>query len=637
LADVTVSFDKPLAIASINPGDFKFSGGVSVQAATLDALTVKDVHLTTSAQSPGTNYTITISGVTDVSGNTVATNSTAHFTAWKLAPGWVTRDFYLNVDTNQAGGGIADLTADPDYPNSPDFSDIAKDFRINYQPSGNNYGARVRAWFTPPTTGVYQFYLYNDAAATLFLSTDATEAKLAMLLDSPNVQTNFDDSVSASSGSLTAGQPYLLQVLFRQNTGAAQMGVAAKLASDSTPASNLPVLGGNWISTYVNPDAQGITFTQQPSDATSGAGGRATFSVTATSSSSAQVYYQWQRNGTDIPNATRAGYTTPVLTSADNGALYTVIVSAAGGSATSRQAKLVLGADIQSPQQPYIGVNFVGVGVTGGVDGGVLATNDVTGVVPQENFNDLNATTATAIPLLDKSGTASPVTISYTSLSLVTDGVGVGDATHALFQGYLHNNNAAMAITLNGIPGGTNYGLILYSVGFNFNATYEEQIELAGVTSYPTLHVRAQDANQYQAAPTFVRMVSTDPNNRDLGNYVEYDNISPAADGSLTITMTPESTYTGSNYLPPLNGLQLFRILAVAAPPSLLAQFDPHAGTITLSWSAAATGFVLQSSQVLGATASWSAVSGAPNPITGAGSFSVNVAGGKDQFFALRK
>jgi hypothetical protein len=282
-------------------------------------------------------------------------------------------------------------------------------------------------------------------------------------------------------------------------------------------------------------------------------------------------------------------------------------------------------------------VNFVGVGVRGGVDGGVLATNDVTGVVPQEYFNDITATTAAAVPLNDSTGAASPVTLSYDTLTLVTDGVGGSDATHALIQGYLHNNNAAMTVTLKGVPAGSNYGLILYSVGFNFNATYEEQIDVTGATAYTTLHVRGQDANQFQAAPAFVRMASTDPNNRDLGNYVEYDNISPAADGSLTITMTPESTYTGSNYLPPLNGLQLFKIVTVAAPPTLTAQSETRAGNVNLSWNAAAAGFVLQSSPALGAAATWSVVSGAPNPITGAGSFSVSVGGSAHQFYRLRK
>jgi hypothetical protein len=638
LTDITVSFDKPLAVSSISPGDFKLSGGVSVSAATLDAVTVKDVHLTTSQQAAGTNYTVTVTGVTDVTGNPVGTNTTVHFTAWALAPGWVTRSFYLNVDTNQAGGGIADLLAAPNYPDSPNFSDIAKDFRINYNPSGNNYGARVRAWFTPPTTGTYKFYVYNDAAATLSLSTDATAANLAKLLDSPNVQAGFDDSVSAVSPTLTAGKSYLLEALFRQNTGAAQLGVGAKLSTDTTPAANLPVLGGNWISTYVNPDAQGITITQQPADATAGAGGRATFSVSATSTSNALLYYQWQVNGTDIPNATRASYTTPFLTSGDNNKTYTVVVSAAGASVTSRQAKLTVGAPVQSPQQPFVGVNFVGIGVTGGVDGGILATNDVTGVVPQENFNNLNSTSATATPLKDSTGAASPVTISYDTLVLVTDGVGGSDAAHALFQGYLHNNNSPMTVTLNGIPAGSNYGLILYSVGFNFNATYEEQIELTGGATYTTLHVQGQDANQYQANPGFVRMASTDPNKRDLGNYVQYDNISPASDGSLTITMTPESTYTGSNYLPPLNALQLFRIVAVApAPPSLSAQAGATSGTMVISWTAQANGFVLESSPAIGTGASWAVVSGAPNPITGAGSFSVGTAASAHQFYRLRK
>jgi hypothetical protein len=44
---------------------------------------------------------------------------------------------------------------------------------------------------------------------------------------------------------------------------------------------------------------------------------------------------------------------------------------------------------------------------------------------------------------------------------------------------------------------------------------------------------------------------------------------------------------------------------------------------LTLSWGAAAAGYVLESSDTLGATANWTTVGGSPNPIAGAGSFEV--------------
>jgi hypothetical protein len=638
LTTVNITFDSPLSADSTNLSHFSLSGGLTVLDAVLNPNTSRDILLTTSTQVAGSNYVVTVNGVTSVNGAQIAPNSIVRFTAWKLSAGWVTRDFYLNVDTNNAGGGVADLLADAKYPNNPNLSDVAKGFQIKNDITGNNYGARVRALFLPPAGGVYEFFIYNDDAAQLLLSTDTSEANLALLIDSPNIQSNFDASVMGTSVPLNAGQPYLLEALFRQNTGTAVMGVAARRQGDTTPPAALPVLSGNLIESFINPDAGAITISQQPADFTGSTYSRAKFTVKA-ASLGPTLYYQWQVNGTDIPNATRMTYVTPVLSAPDNGKTYQVVISAAGNSVTSATAHLTVVPGQPSPNQPYVGVNFVGTSAanSGGGSGGVLSSNDVAGVVQQENFNNISDTAAAGLPLFDSAGTSTPVTISYDTLMSVTTGTGDSDADHALFQGYLHNNNAAMTILLNGVPAGSNYSLILYSVGFTFNTTYEQQVDLTGDAVYPTYHVQAQDASQYIASPGYIRMSSTDPNARQHGNYVQYDNVSPASDGSLTITITPESTNTGITYLPPLNALQLIKVVPVVAPPTLTTTFNGSAGTLNLSWTDAAAGFTLEASPKLGPTATWSAVTGVPNPLTGAGTTAINTRLNTGAFYRLRK
>ena len=635
---ITISFDGPLSASSTNPSHFALSGNVSVTAATLNTNTSRDIVLTTSAQVPGSNYTITVNGVLSVTGEQIAPNSTVQFTAWKLSSGWVTREFYLNVDTNNAGGGILDLLADAKYPNNPSSSDVAKGFQINNDITGNNYGARVRAFFIPPTSGVYEFFVYNDDAAQLSLSSDESAANLALLVDSPAVQASFDSAVMGTSPALVAGKRYLLEALYRQNTGAALLGVAARLQGDTTPPASLPVLAGSLISTFINPDAGAITISQQPADVTASAFSRARFALKA-ASLGPTIYYQWQVNGADIPNATRSVYVTPVLSTTDSGKVYTAVLSAAGNSVTTAAAHLTVVPGSPPPNQPYIGVNFVGTSAanSGGGSGGILNSNDVAGVVPQENFNNLADTTAAAVPLLDSAGASTPVTISYDTVSTVTTGTGDADADHALFQGYIHNNNAPLTVTLNNIPAGSNYSLILYSVGFTFNTTYEQEVDLTGASVYPSYHVQAQDASQYLASPGYVRMSSTDPNTRAHGNYVQFDNVSPASDGSLIILFTPESTNTGITYLPPLNALQLIRVVPSTALPTLSASFNRPGNTLTLGWTADAVGFVLESSSGLGTGAVWSPVAGAPSPISAAGSQDVSTSPGVTRFFRLRK
>ena len=78
--------------------------------------------------------------------------------------------------------------------------------------------------------------------------------------------------------------------------------------------------------------------TAQPQNQASPVGNTATFSVTV--SSAVPVTYQWQIDGTDMPDATSASYTTPPLFLADSGAEYRVIISNCMGSVTSAAATL---------------------------------------------------------------------------------------------------------------------------------------------------------------------------------------------------------------------------------------------------------------------------------------------------------
>ena len=80
----------------------------------------------------------------------------------------------------------------------------------------------------------------------------------------------------------------------------------------------------------------------QPIFAVVAAGQTATFTVTAAGSPA--LTYRWQRNGTSIPEANTASYTTPSTTFADNGALFSVQVSNSLGSVISAPATLVIGS-----------------------------------------------------------------------------------------------------------------------------------------------------------------------------------------------------------------------------------------------------------------------------------------------------
>jgi glucose/arabinose dehydrogenase len=96
--------------------------------------------------------------------------------------------------------------------------------------------------------------------------------------------------------------------------------------------------------------AQGVTITGQPADTAAATGQRATFNVAVTGT--APFSYQWLRNGQAIPGATGSSYTTPTLTAADNGAVYSVRVSNSVNAVTSRSARLTVTAN--TAPQPSI-------------------------------------------------------------------------------------------------------------------------------------------------------------------------------------------------------------------------------------------------------------------------------------------
>jgi hypothetical protein len=83
------------------------------------------------------------------------------------------------------------------------------------------------------------------------------------------------------------------------------------------------------IDNYLGTKYFPFTISQQPVDATANVGQTATFSLVA-SQGSAHLTYQWRKNSTNIPGATNASFTTPVLAPGDQGSLFDVIIIVPG-------------------------------------------------------------------------------------------------------------------------------------------------------------------------------------------------------------------------------------------------------------------------------------------------------------------
>ena len=97
----------------------------------------------------------------------------------------------------------------------------------------------------------------------------------------------------------------------------------------------------------VNAAAVSPSITTQPVSQTVTAGQTASFSVSA--SGTAPLTYQWRKNGSNISGATSSTYTPPATVVGDSGAVFSVVVSNAVGSATSSNATLTVNAAPVSP------------------------------------------------------------------------------------------------------------------------------------------------------------------------------------------------------------------------------------------------------------------------------------------------
>ena len=98
--------------------------------------------------------------------------------------------------------------------------------------------------------------------------------------------------------------------------------------------------GGSIGSTPPPSNHTAPTITAQPANKAVAPGQTATFSATATGTT--PLTYQWEKNQSAISGATSASYTTPAVSTTDNGAKFRVVVSNSMGSATSNPATLTV-------------------------------------------------------------------------------------------------------------------------------------------------------------------------------------------------------------------------------------------------------------------------------------------------------
>lgn len=358
---LVVTFSEPIdSVSAVDVFNYELADGGGGFVNVNMARPIADgasVLLTTDPQAPGTTYTLTVMGISDLANNTMVpqqvtvrtwVTSNALGATWEVYNGTL-GSLVAGQITNVPS--IAIFTNHPTYvANTPSECGTMAVFNSRQfytDDTHEQYGGRLQGLFIPPITGMWRLFIRSDDPSELWFNANGPGASGAALVarETGCCAAYLEPGVQQTSAAfpLTAGRGYYIRAIWKEITGGDYCEVAARLEGDPTPAASLTALPSDWIGYGAAPENVGGTFniTQQPASVSVVPGTRVTFRVGTDTTT--PLYYQWRRNGVDIPGATCATYSLDV-TPADGGARFSVLVSIiGGGSKESSEATLNTG------------------------------------------------------------------------------------------------------------------------------------------------------------------------------------------------------------------------------------------------------------------------------------------------------
>ena len=214
---VEISFSEPLDPATADVlGNYLFAGGTLLDVTLAPGGST--VTLTTEELVIAETYTVTVSGVTTLSGTPMPDGQQIEFSYEPQGSGLILREYWTGI----GGGAIADLTNDPNYPDNPSGWDYLTSFD---GPVGwaDNYGTRIRGYVHPPVSGDYILWISGDDNSELYLSSDADPANAVSIASVPGYSNwlQWDKYAEQQSQPVTlvAGRKYYVEVLQKEGTG----------------------------------------------------------------------------------------------------------------------------------------------------------------------------------------------------------------------------------------------------------------------------------------------------------------------------------------------------------------------------------------------------------------------------------
>jgi hypothetical protein len=217
-----------------------------------------------------------------------------------------------------------------------------------------------------------------------------------------------------------------------------------------------------------------------------------------------------------------------------------------------------------------LGASFIGRGADDS-----LSRSDSAGVVAQTYWNNVDSGTTfkgTSMSLLDSAGSFTDVRIVYdASDSWNSDGPTV-TANDKLMKGIIKanpdpdttptNNSDRMLFVITNLPAGS-YNVIVYAEenGANQGSASAQMDVTVGATTYYI----EQDGS---FGGTFTAASSTTPGTYIFANYAEFDGVSPAGNGTITITARKHIVDPQLSDGVGVAGIQLVQVSGGAYPPN---------------------------------------------------------------------
>lgn len=363
LDQIVIEFDEPVDAASVlSPSSYVVPGGGNPVSVTITNNRAVVLNLATPL-AEDTDYSVTVSGATDVVGN-VAGSSSAQFHSWAAGPG-----NGLLYEAFRAGTGVdvTTLTSSPNYPDNPYLRTNLWifDSRAVYPDNEEGeYGSRIRGVFIPPVSGNWVFFFRVYDRGVVYFNPNGLDPAGAqeILRESTGNEPRNWDKFTSSAFALQGGQGYYIESLQKADagTGADVIKVAARLVGTGFPVPvdepntniDASALSGGAIAFPLAPRDLGgaLTIAQDLANATIEENNEVTLSVQLNNPSGLPLHYQWYRDGNAIEGANHATYVLNPTIAADDGATFSVRVAKVGSVVTSRTNTLTVVPDTTSPR-----------------------------------------------------------------------------------------------------------------------------------------------------------------------------------------------------------------------------------------------------------------------------------------------